>query len=166
VLAAGVALIYVFDLILKHIRTYFLENAARRSDVILSSMLFEQAMNLKLENRPGSVGSFSSIIKDFDGIRSFFASSAITAFIDVPFAAIFLLVIYSINNLIVLIPLTTILLILILSIPMRYAVQKIINTTHEATHQRNSILVESLANLETIKTFNAGSSMQWHWKES
>ena len=166
VLAGGVALIYIFDLILKHIRTYFLENAARRSDVILSSMLFEQAMNLKLENKPGSVGSFSSIIKDFDGIRSFFASSAITAFIDVPFAAIFLMVIYSINNLIVLIPLTTILMILILSIPLRYSVQKIINTTHEATHQRNSILIESLANLETIKTFNAGSSMQWHWEES
>jgi len=166
VLAAGVGLIYIFDLILKHIRTYFLENAARRSDVILSSMLFEQAMNLKLENKPGSVGSFSSIFKDFDGIRSFFASSAITAFIDLPFAVIFLVVIYSINNFIVLIPLATVFIILILSIPMRYSIQKIINATHEATHQRNSILIESLANLETIKAFNAGSSMQWHWEES
>lgn len=166
VLAAGVGLIYIFDVILKHIRTYFLENAARRSDVILSSMLFEQAMNLKLENKPRSVGSFASIIKDFDGIRSFFASGAITAFVDLPFATLFLLVIYSINNIIVLIPLVTILLILLLSIPMRYSIQKIINSTHEATHQRNSILIESLANLETIKTFNAGSSMQWHWEES
>lgn len=166
VLAAGVALIYLFDVILKHIRTYFLENAARRSDVILSSMLFEQAMNLKLKNKPGSVGSFSSIIKDFDSIRNFFASGVITAFIDLPFAWIFLLVIYYINHVIVLIPLTAILLILLLSIPMRHAAQKIIDTTHEATHKRNSILVEALANLETVKTFNAGSSMQWHWEES
>lgn len=166
VLAAGVGLIYIFDLILKNIRTYFLENAARRSDVILSSMLFEQAMNLKLRDKPRSVGSFSSIIKDFDGIRSFFASSAITAFIDLPFAAIFLLVIYSINHLIVFIPLTTILLILIMSIPLRHSIQKTINTTHEATHRRNSILIESLSNLEAVKAFNAGSSMQWHWEES
>lgn len=166
VLAAGVALIYLFDVILKHIRTYFLENAARRSDVILSSMLFEQAMNLKLKNKPGSVGSFSSIIRDFDSIRNFFASGVITAFIDLPFAWIFLLVIYYINPIIVLIPLTAILLILLLSIPMRHAAQKIIDTTHEATHKRNSILVEALANLETVKTFNAGSSMQWHWEES
>ena len=166
VLAAGVGMIYVFDLILKNIRTYFLENAARRSDVILSSMLFEQAMNLKLCDKPRSVGSFSSIIKDFDGIRSFFASSAITAFIDLPFAAIFLLVIYSINSLIVFIPMVTILLILILSIPMRYSIQKTIDSTHAATHHRNSILIESLSNLEAIKAFNAGSSMQWHWEES
>lgn len=166
VLAAGVGMIYLFDLVLKNIRTYFLENVARRSDVILSSMLFEQAMNLKLKDKPRSVGAFSSIIKDFDGIRSFFSSSAITAFIDLPFAAIFLLVIYSINNILVFIPLTTILLILILSIPMRYSIQKIINSTHEATHHRNSILIESLSNLEAIKAFNAGSSMQYHWEES
>lgn len=166
VLACGVGLIYIFDLILKNIRTYFLENTARRSDVILSSMLFEQAMNLKLRDKPGSIGSFSSIIKDFDGIRSFFASSAITAFIDLPFAVIFLLVIYSINPLIVLIPIATVLLILVISIPMRYSIQKTINSTHDATHHRNSVLIESLSNLEAVKAFNAGSSMQWHWEES
>lgn len=166
VLACGVGLIYIFDLILKNIRTYFLENTARRSDVILSSMLFEQAMNLKLRDKPGSIGSFSSIIKDFDGIRSFFASSAITAFIDLPFSVIFLLVIYSINHLIVLIPLTTVLLILVISIPIRYSIQKTINSTHDATHHRNSVLIESLSNLEAVKAFNAGSSMQWHWEES
>nr|WP_320192294.1 type I secretion system permease/ATPase [uncultured Desulfobacter sp.] len=166
VLACGVGLIYIFDLILKNIRTYFLENTARRSDVILSSMLFEQAMNLKLRDKPGSIGSFSSIIKDFDGIRSFFASSAVTAFIDLPFAAIFLLVIYSINHIIVIIPLATVLLILLISIPMRYSIQKTINSTHDATHHRNSVLIESLSNLEAIKAFNASSSMQWHWEES
>lgn len=166
VLACGIGLIYVFDLILKNIRAYFLENTARRSDVILSSMLFEQAMNLKLRDKPGSIGSFSSIIKDFDGIRSFFASSAITAFIDLPFAVIFLLVIYSINHIIVLIPLATVLLILVISIPIRYSIQKTINSTHDATHHRNSVLIESLSNLEAVKVFNAGSSMQWHWEES
>lgn len=166
VLAAGVGTIYLFDLILKHIRTYFLENAARRSDVILSSMLFEQALSLKLENKPRSVGAFSSVIKDFDGVRNFFASSAISAFIDLPFACIFLMVIYWINHTIVLIPVATILVILAVSIPMRFAIQKQINTTHEATHHRNGILVESLSNLEIIKAFNAASSMQWHWEEN
>jgi len=166
VLALGIGMIYVFDLILKVIRTYMLENAAKKSDIILSSLLFEQAMNLKLKNKPRSVGVFTGTIKDFDGIRSFFASSAITAFIELPFAFIFIAVIYSINSTIVMIPLTVILLIILISIPMRYSIQKIINSTHEATGKRNSILVESLSNLETIKVFNAGGSVQWHWEES
>ncbi len=166
VLALGISFIYIFDVMLKYIRTYLLENVAKKSDIILSSMLFEHAMNLKIKNKPPSVGAFTSTIKDFDGIRSFFASSAITAFIELPFAVIFILVIYSINHTIAMIPLVVILLILLISIPMRYSIQKIINSTHEATGRRNGILVEALANLETIKVFNAGSSVQWHWEES
>ncbi len=166
VLAIGISLIYFFDLLLKYIRTYFLESVARKSDVILSSLLFEHAINLKLKNKPRSVGAFTNTIKDFDGIRSFFTASGITAFIEMPFALIFILVIYYINSTIVIIPLTVILLVLFVSIPMKYSIQKIIDSTHEATGRRNGILVEALSNLETIKTFNASGSVQWHWEES
>lgn len=166
VLASGICLIYLFDLILKYIRTGFLEIAAKKSDIILSSMLFEQAMDLELENKPQSVGSFTSNIKDFDGIRSFFASSAITAFIELPFVIIFLLVIYSINSTMVAVPLAIISIILLFSIAMKNSIYNIIANTHEAANRRNGILVEALGNLETIKAFNASGSMQWHWEES
>jgi len=166
VLASGIFLIYLFDLVLKYIRTAFLETAAKKSDIILSSMVFEQALNLKLEHRPRSVGAFTSNIKDFDGIRSFFASSAITAFIELPFAVIFLLVIYSINPTMVYVPLVVIAFILIISLSMKSTIYRIIASTHEAVGRRNGILVEALANLETIKAFNASGSMQWHWEES
>jgi len=166
VLAIGIALIYLFDLLLKYIRTYFLENVAKKSDIILSSMLFEHAIGLKMKDKPRSVGAFTSTIKDFDGIRSFFAASAITAFIEMPFALIFILVIYFINSTIVIVPLVALLLLLFFSIPMKYSIQKVLDSTHEATARRNGILVEALANLETIKAFNANSSVQWHWEES
>lgn len=166
VLAIGIGLIYGFDLILKFIRTILLERASRKSDVILSSMLFEHAMNIKMAERPKSVGSFASNIRDFDGIRSFFASSALTAFIDIPFAVIFLLVIYSINPVLVLIPLTVIMVLFLFTIPMKSSIQKIVTSTYEANGKRNSVLVEALANLETIKAFNASSTVQWHWEES
>jgi ATP-binding cassette, subfamily C, bacterial LapB len=166
VLAIGICLIYLFDLVLKYIRTYFLEHVAKKSDIILSSLLFEHAMDLRMANKPRSVGAFTSTLKDFDGIRAFFAASAITAFIEMPFGLIFIMVIYSINDTIVMVPLLAILLLLCISIPMKYSIQKVIDSSHEATGRRNGILVESLANLETIKTFNAGSSVQWHWEES
>lgn len=166
VLVVGVCLIYSFDFVLKFLRANFIENAAKKSDIVLSSILFEQALNLKLKDKPRSVGAFSNSIKDFDGIRSFFASSALIAFIELPFAVIFLLVIYSINETMVLVPLLIILLMLIISLPMKRSMQRIVESTYEAVGQRNGILVESLANLETIKAFNANSSMQWHWEES
>lgn len=166
VLAIGIGLIYSFDLILKFLRTVLLERAAKKSDIILSSMLFQHAMNIKMVERPRSVGAFASNIRDFDGIRSFFASTALTAFIELPFSVIFLLVIYSIHPTLVLLPLTVISVLFIFSLPMKNSIQKIVDSTHEATGRRNSILVESLANLETIKAFNASSTVQWHWEES
>ncbi|CAG35242.1 type I secretion system permease/ATPase [Desulfotalea psychrophila] len=166
VLAIGIGLIYGFDLILKFLRTILLERAAKKSDIILSSMLFEHAMNIKMVARPRSVGAFASNIRDFDGIRSFFASTALTAFIELPFSIIFLIVIYTINPILLTLPLTVILFLFIFTIPMKNSIQKIVDSTHEATGRRNSILVESLANLETIKAFNASSTIQWHWEES
>lgn len=166
VLAIGVGCIYVFDLTLKFLRTVLLERAAKKSDIILSSLLFEHAMNIKLVERPRSVGSFSSNIRDFDGIRSFFASTALTAFIELPFSVIFLLVIYSIHKTLALLPLAVIFVLFLFTVPMKKAIQKIVDSTHAATGRRNSILVESLANLETIKAFNASSTIQWHWEES
>ena len=49
---------------------------------------------------------------------------------------------------------------------MKSTIYRIVASTHEAVGRRNGILVEALANLETIKAFNASGSMQWHWEES
>ena len=166
VLASGICLVYLFDLVIKCIRTSFLETAAKKSDIILSSLLFEQAMNLKLKERPRSVGSFANNIKDFESIRSFFTSSAVTAFIEVPFAVLFMIVIYSIHPVMARVPLTVMVLILLTSLCLKKPIYRIVESTHEAAARKNGILVEALANLETIKAFNAGSSMQWHWEES
>ncbi len=166
VLAIGIGLVYSFDIVLKFIRTMLLETAAKKSDIILSSVLFQHALNIKMAERPRSVGAFASNIRDLDGIRSFFASTALTAFIELPFSVIFLLVIYSINPILVLLPLTVICVLFIVTIPMKNSIQKIVDTTHESIGKRNSILVESLSNLDTIKAFNASNTVQWHWEES
>ena len=166
VLAVGIGLIYCFDIILKFLRTIFLERAAKKSDIIFSSLLFEHAMNIKMAERPRSVGAFASNIRDLDGVRSFFSSTALTAFIELPFAVIFLLVIYSIHPIMVVLPLSMILILFLFSVPMKNAIQSIVESTHLSMGKRNSILVESLANLETIKAFNASSTVQWHWEES
>lgn len=166
VLAIGIGLIYSFDILLKFLRTLLLERAAKKSDIILSSMLFEHALNIKMKERPRSVGSFASNIRDFDGIRTFFASTAITAFIELPFALIFLVVIYTIQPIMVAIPLIVLLILFLVTYPLKRSLQKVVESTHAATGRRNSILIESLTNLDTIKAFNASSTIQWHWEES
>ncbi|MGE4268563.1 MAG: type I secretion system permease/ATPase [Deferribacterales bacterium] len=166
VLAIGVCIIYMFDIIIKYLRSYFLEVAAKKSDVILSSMIFEQALNLRMKEKPKSVGSFASNIKEFDSIRSFYASTAVTAFIELPFVAIFLIVIYYISGLLVLIPIFTMVFIICYSLFVRKPLQRSIESSYESSARRNGLLIEALSNLEAIKTFNASSYIQWNWEES
>ncbi|MCK9455627.1 ATP-binding cassette domain-containing protein, partial [Sulfurimonas sp.] len=41
-----------------------------------------------------------------------------------------------------------------------------IEATHEASAKKNSILIESLNNIETLKTLGALNQVQWNWEES
>ena len=59
VLAAGIVTIYLFDTVLRFVRTYLLEIAGKKSDVIMSSILFSQVLNLKLSQWPQSASAHS-----------------------------------------------------------------------------------------------------------
>lgn len=166
VLALGVTVVYVFDFILKHLRTYFIEIAGKKSDVLISARLFEQTLGLTQANRSGTVGGFASILKEFDSIRNFFTSGTLAAVIDLPFIVIFLLVIFYISGPIVWVPVIIILLIALYSLVMRAPIHRSIEATYEAQNQKNAVLIESLTSMQTIKSLGVESTAQWQWEQA
>ncbi len=166
VLALGIFVIYIIDLVLKFIRTYFLDIAGKKSDIIMSSLLFERVMDMKIANRPKSVGSFASNLKEFDTVRNFFSSASILAIVDLPFTVIFLAVTYFIAGNLVIIPMVLMLVILIYTLSIKNPLQRSVESTYQAAAIKNGILIESLNALETIKTMGASSHAQWNWEEA
>lgn len=166
VLAIGVGVIYLIDLLLKFLRTYFLDIAGKKSDIIMSSLLFERVMDLKLSVKPRSVGSFASNLREFDTVRNFFTSSTLAVLIDLPFAALFLLITYFISGYIVVVPLVFMALIIIYTFAIKDPLQSSIKSTFEASAKKNGILIETLNGLETIKTMGATGHVQWNWEEA
>ncbi len=166
VFAVGVIVVYLLDSFLKYFRTKMLEIAAKKSDVIMSSIIFEKVLDLQMAYHPKSVGSFASNIRDFDAIRSFLTNATMSLVIDLPFAVIFLLVIYYIGGVIVLVPIVMMTLILVYALIIRKPLERSIESTHEAAARKNGILVEALQNIETIKTQGMSGQIQWHWEES
>ncbi len=166
VFAIGVSIIYILDTFLKFTRTYLLESAAKKSDIIMSSIVFEKVLDLKMENHPASVGSFASNLKDFDSIRSFLTNATMAAIIDLPFAVIFLAVIWYLGGGIVIVPLVTMLLILGYAFIIKKPLRASIESTHEANAKKSSILIEALNNIETLKTLGTLNQVQWKWEES
>ena len=164
--AIGVIIVYIIDTTLKFARTYLLESAAKKSDIIMSSIIFEKVLDLKMANHPASVGSFASNLKDFDSIRSFLTNATMAAIIDLPFTIIFLAVIAYIGGGIVIVPIITIALILGYAFLIKKPLRESIESTHEASAKKNSILIESLNNIETLKTLGTLNQTQYKWEES
>jgi len=166
VFTIGIVIVYLLDFFLKFTRNYLLEIAGKKSDIIMSSIIFEKILDLKMSSHPGSVGSFASNIKNFDAVRSFFTTATLTAVVDFPFTIIFLLVVYYIAGIMVLIPITVMVLILIVALALKKPLKKNIENSQVAGAKKNSILIETLQNIETVKTMGMAGRIQWEWEEA
>ncbi|GGD40053.1 ABC transporter [Malaciobacter pacificus] len=166
VFAFGVVFIYAIDIALKFLRSYFLETAAKKTDVIASSIIFEKVLDLKMSSVPNSVGSLANILKEFESIRGFLTSSTIALLIDVPFIFIFLIAIYFIGGYLVMVPISIIIIILIYTFYSKIKLANSIKESYDAGSNKNGVLIESLSSIETIKSLGATGYSQWRWEEA
>lgn len=166
VLSLGVIVIYIVDVLLKFIRSYFLETAGKKTDIIASSIIFERVMDLRVSSLPRSVGSLANILKEFESIRGFLTSSTITLLIDLPFICIFLGVIFYIAGNLVVIPILTIIVMLLYTYYARQQLVKSVKESYGAGSNKNGILIESLSSIETLKAIGALGYAQWKWEEA
>ena len=166
VLAAGMAVILLGDVILRSLRAYFVDLASRRVDVELSARLMEQALGIRLEHRPASVGSFAVNLRSFETLRDFIASATITSLVDLPFALLFFAVIAWIAWPVLIPVLFGIGLLVGYALLMRPRLQRLTERSYQAGALRNATLIESLAGVETLKSMSAESVMQRQWEET
>jgi len=165
-LAAGVLVILIADIVLRTMRSYFLDLASRRVDIKLSALIMERVLGIRMEHRPVSVGSYAVNLRSFETVRDFITSASITTLIDLPFALIFIAVIGWIAWPVLVPLLVGLIIVLGYSMSVRGNLKELAETTYRASAMRNSTLIESLVGLETIKAMGAESQMQRRWEET
>ena len=166
ILSIGVLIVYGIDVVLKFLRTYFLETAGKKTDIIASSLIFERVLDLKMSSMPSSVGSMANILKEFESIRSFITSSTISLLIDLPFIILFLITIYYIGGVLVVVPVVIIIFIVFYTLYAKEKLQNSIKQSYEASSMKNGVLIESLSSIETLKSLGATGYSQWKWEEA
>jgi ATP-binding cassette subfamily C protein LapB len=166
VLAIGITVVYIFAMVMRGLRGYFVDEAGKKANLKISAMLFQKVLGLRMEARPRSIGSFSKNLQEFESIRDFITSFSITALIDLPFVVLALLVIYYFAGPMVLVHIGAILLLLIYAFFIQVPLQKAVEESFQASAQKNAILVEGLAGLETIKMLGAEGQIQRAWEEA
>ncbi len=165
VLAVGVLIVYVFDFILKNLRSGFLDHAGRRADIKVSARLFEQMLGMTMEARPASAGVMASHMREFESLRDFFTSATMAALIDLPFIFFFIAIIAIIGGPIAFVPLFAIPIVLIVGMSLQKPLQAAIKESMMESALKNALLFETISGLETVKVQAAEGHTQRRWEE-
>jgi len=163
-LAIGALVVFSFDIMMKMTRTYFLDLAGKKADLLLSAKLFAQVLGMRFEGRPASVGTFSKNVQEFEVVRDFITSATMATLVDLPFVMIFLTVIWILSGNLVWVPVTGIVIILLSGFIFHPLMKEATEKSARASSQKNGLLIEAIGGLESVKATSAESSMQSRWE--
>ncbi|WP_082647543.1 type I secretion system permease/ATPase [Roseovarius indicus] len=165
-LALGVAIAIGLDLVLRGVRARVLETVGRRLDTGIAASLFNHAMSLRPMSRKDGATVLASHIRDFETVREFFGSASFVSLIDLMFIGVFIFVLYVLVGPLALVPLLALPAVFILAVVAQLPMGRIAAEAQQLAGRRQSVLVESLMGLETIKTLNAEPVMQREWERA
>ena len=164
VLAIGMGIAVTFDFIFKLLRSWMIDTAGRRADVLLAGRIYEHLLSIKLQNKPATTGGFASHLREFEHVREFFTSNTLATISDFMFFGLFLLVINMIGGPIALVPAVGAAVVFLFGLIMQFPLRKAAKETQTESAYRHSLLVESISALETIKILRAESRLQALWE--
>lgn len=166
VLAIGLLIGTAFELTLRLVRAHLLDQAGKKTDVILSATLFERITGMAMKARPASIGGFAQSIHDFQGLREFLTAVTLTSIIDLPFAVLMLAVIGLLGGWLVVIPLVAFPITIIFAWIIQMRLRDTVERSLALGAERQALLVETLGGLETLKACGAESERQHKWEHT
>jgi ATP-binding cassette subfamily C protein LapB len=165
-LSIGLGIVVVFDFVLKLLRAYFVDVAGASIDRDVGETLFERLLRLRLDLKKGSTGSLTSLMRELEQLRDFFTSATLTAVVDLPFIILTLLVIWIIGGMVVLVPALMVPLVIIVGALTQPAMDRLSAKAMGEGMAKQSVLVETIGGLETVKAAGAGPLLSRRWDKA
>ncbi|GAB6040857.1 type I secretion system permease/ATPase [Endothiovibrio diazotrophicus] len=164
VLASGLALVFLFDVLIRTLRVHFIDSAGKRADVILGAKLFAHILHTPLKGQPRSVGAFANHFHEFEALRDFVTSATLTTLIDLPFVLLFLAVIGWVAGPVALVPAVAAPLVILGGLALQPPLRRLVERGYRGAADRHAVLIESLGALPTIKALGAEGQVQARWE--
>lgn len=162
-LTMGLILVFVFDFTLKLIRGRFIDTTGKKIDMRLETAFYNKILNLKAGSYTASCGSLVNSLRELETLRNFFTSATLTTFVDLPFIFIFIALFAYIGGPIAYIFLLSIPVIVLAALAIHYPLQRCIEKSYAAGTQKHSILIETIANFEAVKTQLCAPTLRMRW---
>jgi ATP-binding cassette subfamily C protein LapB len=165
-LTIGVGVALVFDLILKTLRAGFIDHAGKRADLDMGQRVFDHVIETEMGARKGSVGAVSATMREFESLRDFFTSATMVALVDLPFVVIFIGAIYLLAGPLAVVPAIAVPLVLLIGVAIQPILGRLADRVLSEGQMKQTVLVETLTGIETIKAAGAGRQMRARWAEA
>ncbi|GAB4359296.1 MAG: type I secretion system permease/ATPase [Gammaproteobacteria bacterium] len=166
VLAIGLLVVSLFEVILGGLRTYVFSHTTNRVDVELGASLYKHLLALPLayfQNR--RVGDSVARVKELENIRNFLTGSAVTLVIDLFFTTVFFVVMYYYSPSLTYVVLGTIPFYVVLSIWITPILRGRLHEKFNRGAENQAFLVESVNGVETLKSLAVEPQMQRKWED-
>jgi ATP-binding cassette subfamily C protein LapB len=164
VLTIGVGIAILIELVLKQVRAYMVDRACKVIDQELSAVFFGKALDIRMDARPSTVGTFASQIRHFESVRNFLTSSSLFIMADLPFAVVFVGVIAIIAGPVALVPLVSVPLAVMAGLAFRGPIEKYTGQHMKESNEKNGLLIEAIDGIESVKAANAEWKMLERWR--
>lgn len=165
VLSIGVVLAIGFEYMMKQARSRIVDIASKKIDLELSSVFFGKAMDIRMDARPPTVGTFASQIRHFESVRDFMTSSTLFILADAPFAVLFIGVIAIIGGPVALVPLLMMPLAVASSFFFLRKVRSISAENMKESNQKNGLLIEAIDGVESVKACGGEWKVQDRYRQ-
>ena len=165
-LTIGMALVIVFDFILKMLKTYFIDYAGEFVDKNVGDTIFNRLLDAPTAVVTGPVGATANTFKEFDSVRDFFTSATLSLIVDIPFIFLFIFVIYLIAGPLAYIPLVAVPVVLLIGILLQPFLARVSEDLGQHNQEKQSVLVETITGIESIKVLGGGDLVKDRWKDA
>ena len=165
-LTIGMALVIIFDFILKMLKTYFIDYAGEFVDRNVGDTIFNRLLDAPTAVVTGPVGATANTFREFDSVRDFFTSATLSLIVDIPFIFLFIFVIYLIAGPLAYIPLVAVPIVLLIGILLQPFLARVSEDLGQHNQEKQSVLVETITGIESIKVLGGGDLVKERWNEA
>lgn len=162
-LSIGLLVVVAFDFVLRVLRAYFVDIAGADIDHDVGGSVFARLLAVRMDQKRGSTGALTGMMRELETLREFFASATIVALVDVPFIIVTLVFIAVLGGPVVWVPIATIPLVIGAGWLTRPALDRLAARSMREGLSKQSVLVETVGALEMVKTSGAGPLLGRRW---
>jgi len=156
----------VLETIFSSLRTFQFVEVSNRIDISVGASIVSRLLRINarfFDRRP--VGELASRLGELENIRRFLTGTALTVVLDAFFATLYFAVMFFYSPLLTLVILLTIPLLFGISLGITPITQRLIRARAEASSRTQSLLVEILGGIQTVKLQNAELTARRQWED-